>query len=570
MLVLAVHFLTGRATMSAFNDREKPEWPVHPARFFSALVAAHHATGQPMADERAALEWLETLPPPAIVAAEALARDVVPVFVPVNDTAVAWTNAIEKKDAELARAEADLANAQGPARKSAEKAVAKIRKSLEEAIARASAPTGKPSTKDLDESVELLPGKRTKQLRRFPTILPDPPVQRFVFRSDKGLEIHREPLTRLCARVTRLGHSSTLVEVVLEDDVPEPNWVPRERGERTMRVVKPGQLEALEEEHARHKGMEPRILPCKFQAYGRPGEDEPPTMHEPSLGFGDWIVYEIEPLPFEGKERHVDGRLGVALAQAMRGGMMRAEERSRTGEAGRAVISGHSPGGAPLTSPHVGFLPLPFVGHPYADGSIKGIAVAIPRGASAEERDAIHGALWQWEKWEAEETPTEANRALYARGEAVPLRLTLGTRGVVGIRRAEHQAPSMATRWERWAAPSKVWVTATPIALDRFPGDLGSHDPARVMAAHVEAEATIASACEHIGLPRPANVRLLSSPYLQGSLGTRSYGRVEIGKRPRLLIQALIAFAAPVSGPIVLGAGRYGGLGLCLPASERS
>ncbi|MSP26707.1 MAG: type I-U CRISPR-associated protein Cas5/Cas6, partial [Myxococcales bacterium] len=536
---------------SAFNDREQPEWPVHPARLFSALVAAHHATGQPMPDERAALQWLACLSAPAIAAGEALPRDVVPVFVPVNDTAVTWTNAVEKKDAELAQAERDLAGANDKERKAAEKAVVKARKSLEEAIARAHVSPEKPSGKDLTESLKLLPDRRGKQLRRFPSVSLDSPVQRFVWDTTEGLETHRKALARLCAQVTRVGHSSTLVEVVLDDEAPEPDWVPLEGGELTMRVAGPGQLEALEQEHERHQGTDPRILPCRFQTYGRPGDEAAPTPASPSLGFGDWVVYEVEPSPFESTQRHVDGRLALALAKAMRGAMI-----PRSDVAGRAILAGHAVDGTPLTSPHVGYLPLPFVGHEHADGSIKGIAVAIPRGASDEERRAIHGALWSWEKAEG------------SVGEATALTLTLGARGVVRIRRAEQGATSWSTGWERWTRPSRVWVTATPIVLDRFPGELGARDPAKAMAAHVEAEETIARACQNIGLPRPAHVRLLPSPHLQGSLDGRSFGRVEIGKRTRLLVHAMLAFAEEVQGPIVLGAGRYAGLGLCAPSKE--
>lgn len=552
MLVIAIHFLTGCATLSAFNDREQPEWPLHPARLFSALVAAHHATGQPISDERAALEWLECLPPPAIAAGEASSRDVVPVFVPVNDTAVVWTNAVEKKDADLAQAERNLADAGGKERKLAEKGVVKARKSLEEAIERATVPTKKPSAKDLTESTKLLPDRREKQLRRFPTVLPELTMQHFVWHDAPGLDVHRASLERLCAQVTRVGHSSTLVEVFLDDDAPKPNWVPREEGEHPMRVIGPGQLAALEEEHARHHGVEPRILPCRFQAYGPPGESIRPKVRCANHGFGDWIVYEVDAPPFGGTARHVDGRLASALAKAMRGGAL-----AHTGDAGRVILSGHAADGTPLNTPHVGFLPLPFVGHAHADGSIKGIAVAIPRGAGDGERRAIQRALWDWEQ------------AQGSTGDAAPLVLTLGALGTVRVRRTEHGTGSWSTRWARWTKASKVWVTATPIVLDRFPGDLGARDPAKAMAAHVAAEQTIAGACEHIGLPKPTHVRLLGSPHLQGSLDARSFGRVEIGKRTRLLVHAMIAFAEEVTGPVILGAGRYGGLGLCAPSGEQ-
>ncbi len=36
----------------------------------------------------------------------------------------------------------------------------------------------------------------------------------------------------------------------------------------------------------------------------------------------------------------------------------------------------------------------------------------------------------------------------------------------------------------------------------------------------------------------------------------------------RLLTHAVIRFDAPIRGPVVLGAGRFVGLGLCLPLDE--
>src|SRR5262245_8274219 len=85
MLALEVEFLLGRYAAADFRDRDRPEWPPHPARRVSALVAAAHGSG--LAESaRAALLWLETLSPP-LVCAEAAPGVQTPVtaFVPVND-----------------------------------------------------------------------------------------------------------------------------------------------------------------------------------------------------------------------------------------------------------------------------------------------------------------------------------------------------------------------------------------------------------------------------------------------------------------------------------------------------
>ena len=56
---IEVNFLTGRFVATCHNDRRQPEWPPHPARLYSALVAAWADADKPNPSERAALEWLE-------------------------------------------------------------------------------------------------------------------------------------------------------------------------------------------------------------------------------------------------------------------------------------------------------------------------------------------------------------------------------------------------------------------------------------------------------------------------------------------------------------------------------
>ena len=44
---IEVNFLTGRFVATCHNDRRQPEWPPHPARLFSALVAAWADADEP-------------------------------------------------------------------------------------------------------------------------------------------------------------------------------------------------------------------------------------------------------------------------------------------------------------------------------------------------------------------------------------------------------------------------------------------------------------------------------------------------------------------------------------------
>ena len=85
MFALGVELLMGRAIITRWEDRDEPEWPPHPDRVFMALVAAWGETGED-AQQRAVLEWLETLGPPALaVALEFSQRTPFISYVPVND-----------------------------------------------------------------------------------------------------------------------------------------------------------------------------------------------------------------------------------------------------------------------------------------------------------------------------------------------------------------------------------------------------------------------------------------------------------------------------------------------------
>lgn len=87
MLEIEVELLTGRYAAIAHNDRRRAEWPPHPARFFSALVAALHDHDPLDRAERDALLWIEKQGAPSLcVDPESTVgrRQVQDVYVPVN------------------------------------------------------------------------------------------------------------------------------------------------------------------------------------------------------------------------------------------------------------------------------------------------------------------------------------------------------------------------------------------------------------------------------------------------------------------------------------------------------
>lgn len=225
-----------------------------------------------------------------------------------------------------------------------------------------------------------------------------------------------------------------------------------------------------------------------------------------------------------------------------------------------SFLLGRGANGQPLDGVHLAIVPLPFIGASYADGSILGVALVLPRECRADDRRALAQALVQWE--------SAGNNAK----ETLPL--MLGTAGRIDLRR-ETGLPRLQTlkpwTWCGFDDRGRLrgasrWATATPIALDRNPGELQDRDPGRAAEAARKAEHSIAEAAANIGLPRPA-VQVVPAAPLRGAAKARAFPRYPAteAKIQRVLTHAYLEFPQPVRGPIILGAGRYRGLGLCRP-----
>lgn len=570
-LTLKLCYLTGRSVATTYNDRVSAEWPPHPARIYSALVAIWADSEERDADARAALEWLATLEAPSLYASAASRRQVVPHFVPVNDVSVLDTMERQRQKLDELASEAAFAlvDHENALSGGDQKAIEKTKKSLEKAKK-----THKTSSEKLEALIAndqqlyaadkhsdagiknaraLLPEARGKQPRLFPSVSPEDPTV-YVRWSAPAPEVerHRNALADLANKLVRVGHSTSFVACCVVEDCPTPNWEPREGGSEVLRVPGPGQLSQLESAFELHREIEPRVLPCRFQRYEPVGRE----VHEiPSQSlFGkDWIVFR------QVKGRRLAQTAAVSLARVLRGALM-----SQLGDEVPELLSGHSQGGEPSQLPHLAIVPLPFVGHAHASGDLLGIALVFPKVADAAQRTTVLRAIGQW----------EAKRRVDLEDgevETPPLELTLGHAGMIELERIEWGVSPLKTlRAERWCQTSYSWVTVTPIALDRNPGDLVSRDPEKAAAAYEAAQSTIASACERIGLPRPSHVQVHPSVPLRGAVKARAYPPFpsDPSKNQRVKVHARIEFPVPVEGPMLLGAGRYFGLGLCLPLPQ--
>lgn len=539
MVAIEVNFLTGRYVATAHHDRRRPEWPPDPARVYSALVATWADADEPDADERAVLEWLEAQPAPAVSASDAVSRKIVSHFVPVNDASVISPSSYAKRVQEHDELREALTEALFESHGEINKTVAKLRTQIRKRRDVSSLVTSAKNTNP-QSAVELLPEGRWKQERWFPSVTPTAPRVTYLW-SEEPTPSLGSALDRLLARVTRLGHSSSLVSCRLSEDPPAPDYVPGD-GLRVMRSVRQGQLDALERAHRHHQGIRPRSLPSVPVRYRAISDDAEPTRHLRADTAGEWLVFEFLPT----SRRFPSARTAEATAALRKAIFRYAADPLPEG------LTGHLADGRPSARPHVAFLALPWVGHAHADGRLMGVATGVPDSLDSESRRALLRSIGTWER------------------AASPMRLTLGSQGALEMERSMGPSALVTLRPGVWHRPSHRWVSATPIALPTHPGRLTGGTASARGAAWRRAEQGVVESCRHVGLPEPADVVVSLDPFITGSLPAfrfpafhqRGRGGEPVARR---LVHASVTFDRPLEGPLMLGAGRYMGLGLMRP-----
>ena len=475
-LAIEIEYLAHRAVAAEYHHAAHGgvfEWPPHPARFFAALVAAWGGDdGSPESEaEESALEWLEALPPPVVVACgiERLHIAAPLLYTPTNDR-----------------------------------------------LAKTSTP------RDAVEVVEL----RSRKARVIPSARfsrPDEAADdasrdrfvRFEWRDADPGE-HRPAFARLFSRTSYVGHSSSMTRVAFAaDDAADrrERFAPDDDGDLDLRVPFAGFFARLQDTH-KSPGMPPISGgPAPTVWYRR--ESEKQTLSgELRAGFS--LVLRADDLPPLKKF--------YAFAKALHNALIAAaDEGDKEFIAGRAAQADDAP------PPKLAILPLPNVGHPHANGRLLGVAFVCTESA----RD----------HWSAAQTAI--NRALLAGdfrfgGRAMRFEIPREYRRALDLRR-------------HWGRESRRFATVTPMISDCWPkGDKGNLagairsiekivNGATVKAAYLRRQSVFAGA--------PPSFVFDMSPH----------------KQNRPWFHLAFELDKPARGPIVLGSGRYFGMGLCLP-----
>lgn len=278
-----------------------------------------------------------------------------------------------------------------------------------------------------------------------------------------------------------------------------------ESGETLLRVAAPGFTEALES--ARGNQWEDVAMVQSYQEVVCATE-----MPQPALsGHGYMLCFRFP------TGMVIDGVECGAVAARLRNAVL-----ARVPDPLPPEVSGHGVNGRP----HVAYVPLLDVGGRCSRGDVVGTAVVFPRDAG------------QW----AESVKTAllgGHRPLWIPFRSKRRKLT----------RPGVDDPQPQVHPEYWAGAARTWATVTPIVLDRFPKG--------------RAESEIARSCVRLGLPEPDRVQVSEKSLLTGGVDLRNGQLPRRDKRPCTHVR--IEFPVPVQGPVLLGAQRHVGMGLCVP-----
>ena len=513
-LILEIEYLTSVAFAAVGPDSEVPDWPPQPDRVFSALVATWAARGQ-SEQEAEALKWLEKLPVPRILASGAEPRTARTAYVPPND--------YETPSGKLSNM-----------------------KWYRDFLSKNIAPPEKGGHKKLWlQAWNVMPDQRKRsglKERKFPATRPHDAVIRLFWDGDAPEHQTLAALQQLARDTAYVGHSASLTRCRFSLDqgaLEMSNAKPPER------AVYDGRFAELRRvfDDGRRPLLGARVTPV------------PQATQERINLFGErWLLLE-----------HVDGempdlRACALVAKTIRDALLSGYRRIGLGNEIPEVISGHTADGKPTREIHLAVVALPFAGFPHADGHVMGFALVPPRESTILDDDSFRKALRALAPMDEE------------RGRRI-LKIKTKEGTPSGKAFSIDLSPTFEPPPNRRSLDPEIYVkrartlaTVTPIALDRHLKEEGR-------AREDEVRAQIATACRNIGLPEPEEIVADKHSALEGAPSAYPSGKSPGWLRwqlpqslaSRQLTHALIRFAAPVEGPVILGAGRYAGIGLCRP-----
>lgn len=465
MLVIEVELLHDAVRAAPSTDEAVTglahvgEWPLSPARLFSALVAADGTGERCRVTDGDELLVLEAASPPTIIA---------------DATEAVLHNILRERYVVLDTREKGM--------------------------------------------VQGYPARKATLHRPGVRVHPKRPRLTYVYNDLTLDDRHLEALRRRAARVGYVGCADSPARVTVSSEPSQLSDGDRYEpgvGAVSLPVPYAGFLDALDALHAARQRGEARRswLATTTVDYGVPTDAR-------LTESGELLVLALD--------RPLAGHRALALTETLRSAIM-----SVAGDDAPAVLHGHGLSGEGHLQAR--YLALPFAGHEHADGLIRGVAIWLPPTIADADRDAARRAVL---------VVDELRSSAFGRRVLRPIEPT--DRRVLRALQVQ--------RWSAHPHGARRWHTVTPVVHERF----GSVDRAEV-----------ARWFEHAGHPPPVRFRRMERPFASGGAELRpSQLRRRYGRHPFAHYE--VEFDEPVVGPLLVGRGRQFGLGLFVPAPQRS
>ena len=319
------------------------------------------------------------------------------------------------------------------------------------------------------------------------------------------------------ARVGYLGTSDSPVRLRVATrvpaDLPADVFTPDPNGRISLNVPRPGDTDLLDRMFDAWRVRGASVARSQFPALAHSARYRTPgsQVQEDRGRVVAWL--HLRPA--------VSGRRISAVTALFKDAVLSHHHRIHGEPA--AVLHGHGFEGTGYDLAR--YLALPDVGFPRSRGRIHGLALWLPPGTD-------------------EATGTKARDAAFA------VRLLKGPGVEATVRPREEEPRPLAAHPRRWLRRSRGWATAFPVVHER-----------RGKVRLVE----VARWCRHAGLPEPVAFRQSRFPLAPGGVDLMP---VEVNRPGRAALpysHLEIRFAEPVAGPVVIGAARQRGFGLCVP-----
>ena len=383
-----------------------------------------------------------------------------------------------------------------------------------------------------EKYIEVMPSQRKRQPRRFPVAVPYATTMAIAWTTIPEPNLFTA-LDAMARDVGYIGHSVSLVRCrFLTHNVQACNIPPIP----AHRFIYEGRLKELEESYHANPNR-PIISPGATIPFSEPSEVLRPPY--------EWLI--LESVGGVVPNLRASALVSRLLRQTLMSGYRRAGFENSIPE----IVSGHDLDGNPTRIPHLAIVPMAFAGVPYADGQVFGFALVPPPPTTLHDIPEFQVAFEAVAPYDH----NAERRVLVIEGSPLRERLQLSP---VDAAQKHSLSP------KPYMQPSRIWASATPIVLDRH---LKQHND-------IEIRGLIAESCKNSGLPNPPDLNHIQIgkhsavkgiPPAYPLTGAPPWTAWKLPKflASRRLVHAVIDFEQEVSGPVLLGAGRFIGLGLC-------